>query len=251
MPIIFLFLLMCFFPSSGLAQVDPQLVEQAKKEGEMVVYSSSSTAEVRDLVDGFRKQYPSINVSSYRSGDYALLNRVRTEGKAGRHAWDVLDMTTYPGYWLAKEGFFAKYAAPERKYIREGHLDDQSYWTSILSNVNVVVYNTKLVARDSIPKRHEDLLDAKWTGKMGMEQYAYEWFANMLYVMGEENGKAFMKKLGEQKIVYRGGRTLNPTSNVRHCISCVLTGLVLASVTIVRTQRFSGFMTSEGMRRVS
>src|SRR2546427_94541 len=34
-------------------------------------------------------------------------------------------------------------------------------------------------------------------------------FANLLYVMGEENGKAFMKKLGEQKIVYRGGRTLN------------------------------------------
>ena len=87
--------------------------------------------------------------------------------------------------------------------------DDQSYWTSILSNVNVVVYNTKLVPRDSVPKRYEDLLDAKWTGKMGMEQYAYEWFANLLYVMGEENGKAFMKKLGEQKIVYRGGRTLN------------------------------------------
>lgn len=161
MPIIFLFLLMLSFPAVGLTQVDPQLVELAKKEGELVAYSSSSTEEVRNMVDGFRKQYPFINASSYRSGDYALLNRVRTEAKGGRYAWDVLDMTTYPGYWLAKEGFFAKYPAPERKYIREGHLDDQSYWTSILSNVNVVVYNTKLVPRDSVPKRYEDLLDAK------------------------------------------------------------------------------------------
>src|SRR6266481_292072 len=126
MPIIFLFLLMLSFPAVGLTQVDPQLVELAKKEGELVAYSSSSTEEVRNMVDGFRKQYPFINASSYRSGDYALLNRVRTEAKAGRYAWDVLDMTTYPGYWLAKEGFFAKYSAPERKYIREGHLDDQS-----------------------------------------------------------------------------------------------------------------------------
>ena len=206
---IFLFLLILVFPSAGQTQVDPQLVEAAKKEGELVVYSSSNTEEIRNLVEGFRKQYPFINGSFYRSGDYALLNRVRTEAKAGRHAWDVLDMTTYPGYWLAKDGFFAKYSPPERKYIREGHLDEQSYWTSTLSNVNVVVYNTKLVARDNIPKRYEDLLDPKWTGKMGMEKYAYEWFANVLYVMGEEKGSAFMKKLGEQKITYRGGRTLN------------------------------------------
>ena len=60
MPIIFLFLLMLSFPAVGLTQVDPQLVELAKKEGEVVVYSSSSTEEVRNLVDGFRMQYPFI-----------------------------------------------------------------------------------------------------------------------------------------------------------------------------------------------
>jgi iron(III) transport system substrate-binding protein len=112
MPIIFLFLLVLLFPAVGLTQFDPQLVELAKKDGELVAYSSSSTEEVRNLVDGFRKQFPFINASSYRSGDYALLNRVRTEAKAGRYAWDVLDMTTYPGYSLAKEGFFRQVLCP-------------------------------------------------------------------------------------------------------------------------------------------
>ena len=41
MPIIFLFLLMLSFPAVGLTQVDPQLVELAKKEGELVAYTKS------------------------------------------------------------------------------------------------------------------------------------------------------------------------------------------------------------------
>jgi len=209
MAIIFLFLLLLFFPAAGLTQVDPPLVEAAKKEGELVLYSSANNEEARNMVEGFHKQYPFMNASFYRSGDYALMTRIQTEARAGRYAWDVADMTTYTGFWLAKEGFFAKYPAPERKFIRQGHLDDQAYWTSSLSNVNVVVYNIKLVPKESVPKRYEDLLDPKWTGKMTMEKYAYDWFANVVYVMGEERGKAFMKKLGEQKITYRGGRTLN------------------------------------------
>ncbi len=209
MPIILSLFVVLFFPAIGLAQLDPELVELAKKEGELVLYSSSNTEEVRILIDGFRKQYPFLNATFYRAGDYPLLSRVRTEAKAGRFAWDVLDMTTFPGHWLAKEGYFAKYSAPERRYVREGHLDDQFLWTSILSNVNVLIYNTRLVPRESVPKRHEELLDPRWVGKMAMEKNAYEWFANLLYVMGEENGKAFMKRLGEQKIVFRAGRTLN------------------------------------------
>ena len=73
MAIVFLFLLMLFFPTAGLTQVDPQLVEAAKKEGELVLYSSANNEEARSMVEGFRKLYPFINASFYRSGDYALM----------------------------------------------------------------------------------------------------------------------------------------------------------------------------------
>jgi iron(III) transport system substrate-binding protein len=186
MAITLLFLLMLLFPTAGLTQVDSQLVEAAKKEGELVLYSSANNEEAGSMVEGFRKLYPFINASFYRSGDYALMTRIQTEARAGRHAWDVADMTTYTGYWLAQEGFFAKYPAPERKFIRQGHLDDQAYWTSSLSNVNVVVYNTKLVPRESVPKRYEDLLDpngpAKWRWKnmptSGLRMFCTLWERN-------------------------------------------------------------------------
>jgi len=87
MAVVLLFLMMLFLPSAGLTQIDPQLVESAKKDGELVVYSSANTEEVRNLVEGFRKLYPFINVNFYRSGDYALMTRMQTEARAGRHAW--------------------------------------------------------------------------------------------------------------------------------------------------------------------
>src|SRR5438552_18156176 len=99
MVIIFLFLLLLFCPRVGLTQVDPQLVEAAKKEGELVVYSSANKEEVRNLVEGFRKLYPFINGSFYRSGDYALMTRIQTKARAESHPWDVADMTNYTGYW--------------------------------------------------------------------------------------------------------------------------------------------------------
>src|SRR5215472_6844846 len=164
MAVVLLFLMMLFLPSAGLTQIDPQLVESAKKDGELVVYSSANTEEVRNLVEGFRKLYPFINVSFYRSGDYALMTRMQTEARAGRHAWDVADMTTYTGYWLAKEGFFAKYSAPERKFIREGHLDDQPIGLPASRTSTSSSTTPSLFSKENTPKRYEDLLDPKWTG---------------------------------------------------------------------------------------
>ena len=46
---------------------------------------------------------------------------------------------------------------------------------------------------------------------MGMDTKAYEWFANMLKFMGEKKGLEYMKRLGEQNILFRTGRTLNAT----------------------------------------
>jgi iron(III) transport system substrate-binding protein len=197
------------FPAMGLSQEDPALVELAKKEGELLFYASSNTSDIQYVINGFKKRYPFISANFYRTGDDALFNRVRTEANAGSFAWDVIDTTTFPGYWLAKEEFFARYLAPERKHIRKGHLDKDGFWTSTHSNVHVLIYNTQLVPKEEAPKTHEDLLHPKWKGKMSMDTKAYEWMANLLQVMGEEKGKAFMKQLGTQKIAFRTGRTLN------------------------------------------
>lgn len=201
-------LIVVFVPTLVRAQADPALIELAKKEGEVVFYSSSATVDVQFMIESFRKKYPFIKATYYRSGDDALINRVRTEAKTGRFSWDVLDTTTFPAYWLTKQGFYTRYLPPERASVRKGHLDEKGLWTSAHSNIHVLIYNTRLVAKADVPKTHEGLLDPKLKGKMAMDTKAYEWMANLLNVMGEERGMVFMRKLGEQNISFRTGRTL-------------------------------------------
>ena len=209
----FLIILPFLFLSSGKhshAQdvLDPELIQKAKGEGQVVFYVTWNISDIQDALNGFQKRHPFIKATFYRSGDEALLNRVRTEAKAGRFAWDVLDNTTLNGDLLTREGHFARYLGPERKFMRKGHMDDEGYWISSHANIHVLIYNTRLVSRADVPKTHQDLLDPKWRGKMAMDTKAYEWFANLIQVMGESKGVEFMKRLGQQQISFRSGRTL-------------------------------------------
>ena len=102
----------------------------------------------------------------------------------------------------------AVYDSPERKFIRASHKDPQATWTSIYTNYTVLGYNSRLVANDSVPKYHADLLKPMWRGQVGLVSTAYEWFAVVLQGMGQEKGLAFMRDLAKQQPQLRNGRTL-------------------------------------------
>lgn len=188
--------------------IDPEVIQKAKAEGQVVFYVTWNISDTQDALNGFQKRYPFIKTASYRAGDAALMNRVRTEAKTGLFAWDVLDNTTLNGDLLTREGYFARYLGPERKFVLKGHMDDEGYWVSSHSNINVLIYSTRLVSPADVPKTHQDLLDPRWKGKIAMERNAYEWFANVIEVIGESKGVEFMKRLGQQQISFRSGRTL-------------------------------------------
>jgi iron(III) transport system substrate-binding protein len=184
------------------------LEEKAKKEGRVTYYTTMNMSETIKLVNGFKKKYPFMKVETFRSGDEALISKVETEARLGRHLWDVMSITGFAGYHLFQKGFFAKYDSPERRSIMDGSKDKEGYWTSNYTNSHIVVYNTQLVPKDQAPKTWEDLLDPKWKGKMALDAKDFEWFANMLKFMGEEKGLAFMKKLAAQELRIQAGHTL-------------------------------------------
>jgi iron(III) transport system substrate-binding protein len=184
------------------------LAERAKKEGKVVYYTTMNMSEATKLINGFKKKYPFIKVETFRAGDEALIGKVETEARLGRHLWDVISITGFAGYHLFQKGFFAKYDSPERRFIMDGSKDKKGYWTSNYTNSHIVVYNTALVPKDQAPKKWEDLLDPKWKGKIALDAKDFEWFANMLKFMGEEKGLAFMKKLAAQDLRIQAGHTL-------------------------------------------
>ena len=183
--------------------------EKAEAEGKAVFYASMTTSDVKALVDGFKQLYPKIDAQFYRTGDSQLMEKVMTEGRAGKSLWDVIAHTGFYGHLLKKRGMLEAYDSPERKFYRDTYKDPQAFWTSIYTTYAVFGYNTRLVPKASIPKSYEDLLKPEWKGQIGMEARAYEWFATAMRNMGgEEKGLAFMRRFAQQQLQPRSGRTL-------------------------------------------
>lgn len=76
--------------SRAQAAPDPKVVEAAKKEGELVYYTTMTLDQSKAVVDRFEKKYPGIRVTLYRTGGGPLLNKIITEARGGRYAWDVV-----------------------------------------------------------------------------------------------------------------------------------------------------------------
>ena len=72
---------------------DPKVVEAARREGEIVWYTTMSLDQSKEFMDRFLKKYPFLRPSVFRSGGGALLNRVSSEAKAGKYLFDVVHGT--------------------------------------------------------------------------------------------------------------------------------------------------------------
>lgn len=185
------------------------LIEGAKKEGKLMVYGASSLTEAVPIVKKFEQKYPFIKVDYLQALGETNANRIMTEAKAGKYQADVYTGKLRAALALKGQGLLVKYKSPESKFFREGFLDPEGYRAAIYLSIFVIAYNTKLVKPQDVPKKYEDLLDRKWKGQIGLNQYEYDWFTGILEAMGRAKGIAYMEKLSEQKPVLRDSASLS------------------------------------------
>ena len=179
----------------------------AEAEGKLMFYAAFNANDSKTLTDGFKKLYPKIDATFYRTTDAQLMERILTENRAGQNLWDVAMTTSFYGHNLKKRGLFAAYDSPERKHFRDGYKDPEAMWTSIYTNYAAFGYDTRAVAQSSLPKSHADLLKPEWKGQIGMDSKPYEWFGTIVKAMGDEKGLSFMRELAKL-VQLRSGRTL-------------------------------------------
>jgi iron(III) transport system substrate-binding protein len=201
-----------FTPHVLLAQtVAPdrgKLVEEAKKEGKVVVYAAYSATDANIIKAAFEKKYPFINFEYFRAGKDKLLARYLTEVKAGQFLPDIYISSIFPVSTLLQQGLLGRYPSPERAAYADSLKDKNGNWTAIYLNAMTIAYNTRMVKPHEVPKSYQDLLFPKWKGKMGMDLNKTEWYVAMLQMMGEEKGKKYMETLSKQDIQAREGNTI-------------------------------------------
>lgn len=188
------------------AQSEDELIRGARKEGQVVFWSSMRIEDSKALATGFEAKYPFVRVEIFRAGGEQIVNRALAEHMAGKTTYDVLN--AFALKVLQNRGLLQPYAAPEAAHYPNGFKDAQNFWVSLYSGYNVIGYNTKLVPRAEAPKSWEDLLNPRWKGKLGMDDEEYFWYAGMLKYWGQERGKKYMEGLAKQDLQFRNGHAL-------------------------------------------
>ena len=194
--------------ATPLGAADIKTLELAKKEGRVSFYTTMGADECRMLVDAFQAKHPSIRVEMTRLGSEKLLQRIITESRAGSRLFDAVSNSGMEIYLLAKMGLLARYSTPEFSSFMADSKDSAGQWVDMYSNLRMIGYNTRLVPKEKVPKRYEDLLEPGWKGQIGFPEGQYSWFATMLKIMGEERGKKFFQGLARQELNYRGAQVL-------------------------------------------
>jgi len=198
---VFVLLSLVVLASAGnVAAQSKEVLEGARKEGQLVFYSGIPIPDAQAILSALEKKYPFIKTTFYRATGPALVSRIQTEQRAGTHVWDVMNSTGFEPYVLLEQGYFAKYESSERKHFPEGHKDNDGMWATMYTTPMIVSYNSKLVSAADLPKDYADLLNLKWKGRLGMDSSDFEWYANLRKVWGTEKAQKFLDGLKKQDV---------------------------------------------------
>ena len=195
------------FPRASRSANREDLIEAAKKDREVVFYTTTNLEEAVAMSRHFKAKYPFLEVNINRAEGERIVTKVLQETRAQKFLVDVIQTPAFYLYALKKRGILGEYApADDRFYPR--NFKEEKYWTTTYYNPYVVLYNTKLIAAQNLPKRYEDLLHPFWKNKMILEKDKIDWFTAMLHIMGREKGLKYMRDLSKQNPMLRIGQTL-------------------------------------------
>ena len=186
---------------------EKRLIERAKQEGALTVYTSLAPSEARPMAEAFEKKY-GIKVELWRALSERVVQRAVSEAKAGRHAVDVIATNGPEMESLAREKVLATYHTPHFADLPPAGIPKHRLWLPDRLQFFVVGYNTNLVKKEDLPKSLKGFIDPKWKGKLGIEAGDAEWMATLVKKWGEADGMAFFRKLSEMRPEVRKGHVL-------------------------------------------
>ncbi len=175
-------------------------LEQARKEGEVVLYSTITVGAFNELNKAVKEKYPFLNVRHIRLGPAQQLARIMQEQRAGHFLADIVYNNLLHLIYLKENGVLGKYESPENKFLMKEAIDPEGFWVGGDIDVLVTGFNTKMIARHEVPTSYDGFLDAKLKGQMAINSNNPYALVGMASLRGEEQGIAYMRKLAQQNL---------------------------------------------------
>jgi len=185
-----------------------QDLTQARKEGEVMLYTSLVPEDLTPLGAAFEKKY-GVKLKTWRANSEKVLQRAVTEMRAGRSDADVVETNGPQMESLYREKGLQPLRSAHLKDLMPQALRPHGHWVGTRINMFVQSYNTRLVKKEELPKSYSDLTNPRWKGRLGIEAEDEDWFAMVLKEMGEEAGLRTFREIARVNgFSVRRGHTL-------------------------------------------
>ena len=186
---------------------EARLVERARKEGTVVVYTSLAPTESKPLAAAFEKKY-GIKVDLWRALSDKVVQRSISEASARRYTVDVVETNGPEMEMLAREKLLAEVYTPYSADLPRNAIPPHRQWLPDRLNFFVVAFNTQKVHRGELPDSYEGFAHPRWQGRIGIEATDSEWMATLIKTWGADKGMAYFRRLAELKPDVRKGHVL-------------------------------------------
>jgi iron(III) transport system substrate-binding protein len=146
------------------AAITPQLIEAAKQEGKVVLYSSMDLPVGEKLGKAFEAAFPGIAIQIERSGSERLFQRIGQEFAAGIHAADVINSSDSAHFIPWKKNGFLLPFVPEdvAKFFPETYRDPDGMFATSRIWLSSIAYKRK-TRRKAMPTSSIPNGPARWS----------------------------------------------------------------------------------------
>jgi iron(III) transport system substrate-binding protein len=184
------------------------ILEGARKEGQVVLYSAAIVNQAqRPLAAAFMKKYPFMKMTFWRGDSEEIITKLSAEVRAKNLVVDLVEGTGV-GELAVEANLVLPYFSPMVDAMPERYRDPRGLWTSTRVSYYSIAYNTRLVPPDQVPKTYDDLLDARWRGKLawriGTSSGTPLFLTTIRLARGEERATEYFRKLATQKVINFG-----------------------------------------------
>jgi iron(III) transport system substrate-binding protein len=184
--------------------ITPALIEAAKKEGQVIYYTSIDLPVAEKLAKAFEAKYPGIAVRVERTGAERVFQRIGQEYASNIHAVDVVNSSDAAHFigWK-RDGILAPYVPEDvAKFYPPEHRDVDGQFASFRVWLSIIAYNSNLVKTEEAPKSFADLLDPKWKSKIVKAHPGYSGtIMTATYQMQRDLGWSWFEQLARQNIM--------------------------------------------------
>lgn len=164
-----------------------------EESGPVIWYESSPPEQSDEILAAFNASFPKIAVEHVRiAGGASIAAQVIQESQFNARTADMVTGAVVQIVELAGRDLVADLDATKMGITNED-LMPVPYAMATTASVPVIAYNTDQVDAEDAPQTWEDLLDPKWSGKMGAYASQGNFFANLVPEWGETKTDEYVK----------------------------------------------------------